>query len=199
METRKNYLLRISMAIIITMVYLFNFCLVAQKPLGIYLSANDFITNKLFFVKNENRKCKIRLHDYSFNSKMKIICGHNIYKLCKDSVFGYLDWQGLPYRFYNKTNYLILNTDTNVVLYRHLVSSGSKYKDAVYSYHFSADISTSIFPLTINDLENCFKTNIEFVRMLEIYFKNDDELLQYYNLHNQYKINRLFQLSKNQK
>jgi hypothetical protein len=196
METRRNYLLRISMAIIITMVYLSNFCLVAQKPLGIYLSANDYTNNKLFFANNENRKCKIKLHDYSFNSKIKIICGHNIYKLCKDSVFGYIDWQGFPHRFYNSTNYLILNTGANVILYKHLDTYRSKYKDAVYSYHFSADASTSIFPLTINDLENCFKTNIEFVRMLEIYFKNDDELLQFDSTNNQYKINRLLQLSK---
>jgi hypothetical protein len=168
----------------------------AQSAKGIYLTVNDFINNKIEFNTSENKNCKIKLHAFSFNSKIKIVKNGRVFRLNKDSIYGYVDWKGLPIRFYNKKIYTILFASEQIFLYKQIVKPQSKYSEALYTYHFSTDAGSLIFPLTIKNLESSFNYNSEFLKLLEAYFKSEKELIEYDQIHNTYKLIRLLQLSK---
>ena len=198
MKTSKKCLNRITIALFVANLYLFSSVLTAQIQ-GIYFTADDFTHNKLSFAKGENKKCKIHIHDYLFNAHIKVTCGDSVYNFNKDSVFGFKDGDGISHRFFNKEVYTILNPTENILLYKVMVSAKTKYDPAVYSYRFSKDAYSPLYSLRTKNLEACFETNKIFIELLDVHFKNDGELLEYDDIHKMYKLNRLIELSKDQK
>ena len=199
MKTRRKTLYWNFIALIVVKFSLFSSLLTAQSVQGIYLSADDFTSNKLSFEKGSSKKYKIKLHSLSFKSPIKITWGDSIIHLNKDSVFGYKDHDGTSYRFFNKTVFTMMNPGANILLYKVMSAAKTKYEEATYSYYYSKDVNSPVMSLTLRNLENTFSDNKVFVDFLEVHFRNNDELLEYDSNHRMYKINHLLELSKNQK
>ena len=124
----------------------------------------------------------------------------SVYTFQKDSIFGYMDNSGINYRFFNKIVYPIINQGEEIIIYRtEATSPNPKDQQIKVLYYFSKNSTSPVIPLTERNLENCFKDNEVFIEFLEIHFKNDSELSEFDHLNKMYKINRLLQLSKNQK
>ena len=197
MKTRKKPLYGIVIVLILIQLGLMHTKLRAQSVQGIYLSANDFINNKLSYTKNEN--CKIKMHSAFFNSHIKITCGETSLELSKDSVFGFKDRENISQRFYNKKVYEVINPGANILVYKIKVTGKTKYEPATYNYYFSKEAKSPVLPLTIKNLETSFSENQMFIDFLEVHFKTDGDLLEYDTNHAMYKVNYLLELSKNQK
>ena len=67
------------------------------------------------------------------------------------------------------------------------------------SYFFSKDAGSEILPLSLENLERTFSFDKSFTNILEIHFKKDDDLLEYDSIHKMYKLNRLLQISHEEK
>ncbi len=193
MKTNRNCLTRIFIALIVTVCY--N-SLQAQKAQGLYMLASDFISHKLSFSTNEHTHCKIKLHNLSIRSNIKITRGDSVFQFSKDSVYGFKDHEGISHRFFNKTVYAIINPDETILLYRVLAAGKTKYEAETYGYYFSKDAASPVLPLRMGELERSFSDNNVFVDFLEVHFKNDGELLEFDQNHKMYKLNHLLQLSK---
>lgn len=195
MTSNVKYLNRLCLALIL-LIFTGGAKIHAQQMLGIYLSAADFNKGKLSFPKEKKKKCKVKLHDFSYKPFITVKYCDSIYTLQKDSIFGYKESLGTNYRFYNKKKYPVLNQGESILLYRTETKSGNpKSPDINVHYYFSKDASSPILPLTERNLESCFNENKVFAEFIEIHFKNDEELAEYDYLNKMYKINRLLQLS----
>jgi len=194
MKTSKKSLKRILIALFGAMFCLFNSSIMAQAQ-GIYISAADFKTNKLSFGDEKLKKCKIKLHEFSYKHPVKVSCGDSVFSFSKDSIYGYKDKEGISHRFFNKNVFEILNPGEAILLYKILVCPKTKYDQAKYEYFFSKDVNSPIVALILNNLEANFETNKTFVELLDVHFKNNEELLMYDSIHKMYKINHLLELS----
>ena len=199
MQPAKNSQARIVIALIFVKIFILTGIAYAQKVAGIYLSAKDFSEHKIAFASTHENKYIIRLNIFFNNSIIKIISKNKVYKLQKDSVFGYTDNTGISYRLYKRNIYTILNSDTNLIVYKTLNTPASKYVKADYTYYFSRNVNTEIKDLTLKNIEFAYQENKQFILFLELYFKNDEELIEFDQLHNTHKLNRLLQLSYQRK
>ncbi|HXB41626.1 MAG TPA: hypothetical protein VNZ49_13885 [Bacteroidia bacterium] len=199
MKTREKTLYRIAIALTLVKLCFLSTILTAQQAQGVYISAADFSDNKLSYKSEGGKKCKVKIHNFSFKSPVKIICGDSVFHFSKDSVYGFKDYDNKSHRFYNKTVYEIISINPYILLYKVQEAAKTKYEAAIYSYHFSIGAGGRVFPLTIKNLETSFRDNKLFIDFLEVHFKSNGDLLEYDTNHNTYKLNYLLELSKNQK
>jgi len=190
-------------SIIIILIFLFGFCtgLIGQKiNEGVYLSANDFKNGKISYADNHSKeKYKLYLNEIINTSLVKIIKGDSIILLKKDSIFGYRDEENNCYRFYNKNAYRIINPSERILLYSRISLDGvPKYSHFVTNYYFSVNINSPLYPLTKKYLKEVLFNDVLFNVLLEVYFKNDNELIEYDKLNKIYILNHLYELSKKQ-
>ena len=181
--------------------FLFGWCLslsfYSQKAEGLYLTIADFNNNKLSYTKNTH--CKVRSAS-SQRSFVKVKCKDSVYTFKKDSLFGYKSTDGTAYRFYGRFAYTILNQGEQILLYRIEKNTGTpKYPKMESFYFFSKEPGAGVQKLSLNNLLSCFSENPEFTKLIEIHFKNSEELTAFDNYHKQYKLNRLFDLSTHEK
>ncbi|MBL7931593.1 MAG: hypothetical protein JNL60_06820 [Bacteroidia bacterium] len=168
----------------------------AQRALGIYATANDFIQGRLSYESTKQNPFRIKLHELFNKSYITVKTKTSRIVLSKDSVFGYKDNQGVVYRYFKHQKYILLNPSEEILLYKQELKVGeAKYRQVAVFYFFSEKAGSPILPLSILNLETCFQNNKRFTEFLEIYFKNDLELSEYDYNHNMYKLNRLFELS----
>jgi len=167
----------------------------AQQIKGIYLTSNDFITGKLFFIK-EKGKDKIKLHDFIYKPFITVKHNHYTYRILKDTLYGYEDRKNRIYRFFEKKAYLMLNPKESILLYSIKTKTAEfKYSKTITTYYFSKNPQSSIIPLTIGNLITSYSDNKLFIEYITLYFKTNSELSEYDFTHHQYKLNRLLELS----
>lgn len=160
---------------------------------GIYLTANDFTSSKISY--ENNQKYKLYLHEPFNQSTIKITNGNEVTTLNKDSIFGYRSNDNTYYRFYNKSEYEIMNPSEKILLYSTTSSEGSfKNKRTVTKYFFSVNASSPIYPLSKSYLKTAFFNQIKFIELLNTYFQNDDELMAYDNTNKIYNLNRTYEM-----
>lgn len=171
--------------------------LVAQETKeGIYLTASDFINHKISFTPIEGQKYKIRLNEFWNNPFIKIIIGDSTYKIKKDSIFGYRDKDTIVHRFYDGNTYTVLNPNETILLYSKTTFSAFKTSQTIVNYYFSKAANTEVIPLTKWNLKHAFPTDSIFHELLDMEFSSDSNLIFYDSFYKIYKINRLFQVSK---
>src|SRR5690349_1286957 len=103
-------------------------------PGGIYLSAADFTGNKLSFTPLQGSRYRLVLNEILYKPVLKIIIGRSVYRLTKDSVFGYCDKENAVYRFYEGNIYKIVNPDEAILMYSRNHSGGYKNLHTIISY-----------------------------------------------------------------
>jgi hypothetical protein len=164
---------------------------------GVYLSANDFTNGRVSFVNNQSsKKYKFYSHDFFNTSTVKIVVGDSVIMLNKNLIFGYRDKRNTCYRFYNKTAYKIINPSEKILLYSRTSMVGNlKNSHNVTYYYFSENANSPIYPLSKWNLKAELFNNVSFIRLLEVYFRNDAELLEYDSNNKVYFLNRVYALS----
>jgi len=165
----------------------------AQKE-GIYFTSTDFDTCNLSFTKKDNLRYKFRLNELFHSKYIKIIIGDSTFNLCKDSIFGYRDNEGVSHRIYDKIMYRIINPNESILLYSTTTTVNSKGNQTITNYFFSTNSGSPIYPLTKLNLKKAFPANSNFHELIDIYFKSDKDLVTYDNFYSIYKINRIYNL-----
>lgn len=184
---------------IIFLLFIFLNCsnLVAQETKqGIYLTASDFKNNKLSFTSIVGQKYKIRLNEFWNNPCVKIIIGDSTYKVKKDSIFGYRDKDTIVHRFYGGNTYTLLNPNETILLYSKTTFNAYKTSQTIVNYYFSKAANTEVIPLTKWNLKHAFPIDSIFHELLDMEFNSDSNLIFYDSFYKMYKLNRLFQFSK---
>lgn len=160
---------------------------------AIYKNSTDFLSGKTVHTENN---CRIKLHELFKKNIIEVKCKDSVYTYSKEDVYGYIDKEGVVSRFYRNEIFIILNPTENILIYKLTSGMGLKNSPIIERYFFSKDAGSEILPLTLTNLESAFRGIPEFTKIIEIYFKTDNELVQYDNVYKMYKINRLMELVK---
>lgn len=181
--------------IFIQMICLFSGLAHAQNNgRGIYLTSEDFLSNKVTLASKHTR---IKLHEIVNKELVLIKTKDSAYSYLKDSIFGYQDNEGNSFRFYNGKIYPIVNPFETILIYKVSDGPAQKGQTRLYSYFFSKDAHSKIYPLKMNFILDEFNNNKPFTNTLETHFNNTSNLLEYDDVHHVFKINRLLQITKN--
>lgn len=163
---------------------------------GVYKTAFDFKNNQLTYTEVPGKKYRF-LSDNLFNPSMiKITIGDSVYKIKKESIFGYRS--NKCYRIYHKMEYEILNPNEDILLYSKTFLTGVKSIQQTH-YFFSISPEAEIYDLTIYNLKSLTRGDTLFHDQLDLYFKYDSDLLEYDPFYKSYKINRVCKIKKNNK
>ncbi len=163
---------------------------------GIYLSVDDFDSSKISFVPVEGKKYKMILHETFYTPIIKIVIGDSTYTFSKDSVFGYRDKENVVHRYYRGHTYSLLNPGEGILLYSRTFLGGYKSSQTIVAYYFSVGASTPPQRLTKWNLKKVFPADASFHELLDLYFRNDADLLGYDSFYKMYKLNRVLQFSQ---
>lgn len=160
---------------------------------GLYLSGKDFTEQK---IAHASRNTRIRSHELFNRTIVEVKCNDSLFSYEKAKVFGYANKDGV-YRFVNNDAYTILNPGEKILLYKKTTGTGFKNSPIVDTYYFSKDAYSPVQLLNLRNLLATFSDNVKFSEMIEIYFTKQSDLLEYDDIHQAYKINRLLQIAYN--
>ncbi len=165
----------------------------AKNQIGVYLTAQDYKEKKLSYAGGS----KIRLNNSVLELPyITVVDSNKTIKLKKSEVFGYAEADSKDFRFYNNTQYRILEAGpiTIYVQSEHVAQSkGYKVKQ---NYYFSTTVSTKLMPLTLNNIRQAYHANTQFIEQVDQYFSNGDVTV-FDSVHNMYKLNYLFAKAQN--
>lgn len=180
------------LSILFTSIILLHHSFIGQnQALGIYLSANDFIQNKLSYKTLKNKQCLL-VHELVYKNFISIKTHKQKIKLSKDSVFGFQDKYGQLYRFYKKSTYAIINPIDSIVFYSQTKLGGFKHNQPETYYYFSKHVDAPITELSIDNIKREFKNYTLFYDVITLFFKDNESLLTYDTFKQQYLINYLY-------
>ena len=160
------------------------------------MSAGDFLSGK---ITHAGKHTQLKLHALFEKKHLKVKYNDSIFSYLKKDVYGYVDKEGQAYRFFNNKIYPILNPHESILLYKKTMGTGMRNSPIEDHYFFSREAGTEILPLSLENLQLAFADNKAFTYILEIHFKNGDDLAEYDSLHNMYKLNRLLNISQKEK
>lgn len=184
--------------IYISIVIVLNFfcaSVFAQSQAGLYLTATDFSNKKL---SHQSKYSHIKTHEVLKKDLIEIICNDSTYTYKKDSVYGYRSKDGTDFRIVNCKFYIILNSEEAILIYKRQEGIVTKGQAPTFRYYFSKDFSSNLIELNLKNLEMAFEDNKAFLKLLELRYSDNSDLLEYDVIHKMYKINRLLKLSENE-
>lgn len=160
---------------------------------GVYLSASDFKAHKLALASAcLHKRNYVRFHERVF---VTVLFNGQRYKYKKQDVFGFKDCSGKDYRIYIDEKYLVLSRE-NIFLYE--ITQDVGFGDMVLyetTYFFSETLDSPIYPLTVRYLDWVYKKNFEFVKVIHLSFRKDENLSEYDPKTKQYKLISLYRQS----
>ena len=165
-----------------------SFHSLAKCQNGIYLTASDFINNKLSYEKDD----KIRLNNSAWEMPyITVFENGNKLKIRKNEIFGYSDRNNNVYRFYKNAAYQIAEAG-NIIIYMQVEKiAQSKGFMVKKNYYFSTAAGSEIIALTIDNLKSAYHGNEKFIDLLDKYF-NDADVSAYDKMHSIYKVNYVY-------
>ena len=179
------------MITVIILVFGFTIKSNAQKQSnGLYLSYNDYLNHKLSYssvVKGD----KITIHDFLEGNTVTVISNGAKQMIAKKELFGYRE-NNHDYRFQDNKSYLIIDT-AGFYLYSHdKLTQQAKGAKPVTTIYFSTKADKGILLLTQENIDKAFAMNYKFKNRVQAEFENDNDLTEYDNSLNQYKIKELY-------
>ena len=164
-----------------------------SAPLGIYLSASDFLNHKLSYTPIAGEKHRIKLHNEFYKPYIALESGKQAIVLRKDSVFGYCLRDSTSFRFYGKEAFAVLNAGTYPLLYQQSYMPGGKGARPVIECYFSRNETSPILRLTRANLSTAYSNAPSFLEQVYDTFQSDEELIQYNSYGKNYRLVGLFQ------
>lgn len=164
-----------------------------QQLWPVFIKADDF-TNYLIVGAKDSCNCKVKLS--LAGSKIKIVCPEKKLKLSIDSVYGFVGNDGFFKRCASHCIYTILNPGENLLIYKtETYSQDPRNFISTTAFYFSKTPDSDIKPLTLKNVISEFKDNPRFLTFVELHFNSNSSLSEYSEEYNQFKLNRLLQLS----
>lgn len=157
---------------------------------GVFLNANDFNSKRIIYTKIIGEKYRFHSNVLFNKSYIKITIGDSVYRISKDSVFGYRTKENVCYRLFNNEEYEIINPNETILIYSKIFFTGYK-TNLLTKYFFSISAEGKIYPLTKYNLKQVTFGDSLFHDQLDIYFRNDEDLLEYDSFYKIYKLNKL--------
>ncbi len=179
------------MITVIILVFGFTIKSNAQKQSnGLYLTYNDYLNHKLSYssvVKGD----KIAIHDFLEGNTVTVISNGAKQMIAKKELFGYRE-NNHDYRFQDNKSYLIFDT-AGFYLYSHdKLTQQAKGAKPVTTIYFSTKADKGILLLTQENIDKAFAMNYKFKNRVQAEFENDNDLTEYDDSLNQYKIKELY-------
>jgi hypothetical protein len=170
----------------------------AQKDSsGIYKTAGDFGARKLSLAINcKTESHKIKINDIFSQDHITVVHDGKSYDFKKSDIYGYKLCNGVTYRFSGNKDYLVMNPNETIQLYKVEVMQTKATAPKVYTYYFAKDASSSLQDLTKANLKAAFPNNHKFHDELDANFKTDSELTAYDSFHKMYKVNHILEMSE---
>jgi len=163
---------------------------------GLYKTVNDFTAKKLSYeIDCSKEKHKIKVDKLFGQSKLDIIHDGKKYSYEKKDVFGFRDCNNTDFRFFNNSEYQILDGEFFYLYSYHIYVSNGKTLVQKPAYFISKEAGSNIIPLTLENLKNFFSDNHKFHDMLDAAFKANDDLSKYDSYHKMYAIKHLYKQS----
>jgi hypothetical protein len=184
--------------LMVVCVFLSRSTVVAQKDSsGLYKTADDFTGKKLSLAINcKTETHKIKQNDFFNRDQLTIVHDGKSYDFKKSEVYGVKLCSGETYRFSGSTDYLVMDPNEMILLYKVEVMQTKAAAPKVYSYYFSKDAASVLQKLTKENLKAAFPNNHKFHDDLDADFKADSELTAYDSFHKMYKVNHILQMSE---
>jgi hypothetical protein len=188
-----------------TSVYsVFMFCvfsvnLFAQKNNRVkmlYITETEFSTGSPAFDFDCKSKNGILLNDFLIKSYATIKKGDSTYKFIKKNLYGYQTCNGQLYRFFDKKELLLLNSNEQILIYRRLGARPLSGRTNVTIFYFSVGKNGKILKLTFKNLKETFVGNALFLGFIESEFKYNTDLADYDENLKKHKLNVLLEKSK---
>jgi len=161
----------------------------ANTNTGIYLTEQDYRSNKLTYVLGDHDK--LRLNEFLGGKNINLVYQGKAITLPKNQVFGYR-LNNQDFRFYQNEAYSILDTAGFVLYSREKLSPSVKGSKQEEAYFYSVNTAQPVIALTVQNLWNSFPGQTDFRYSIQSNFSNDADLAAYDGLSKQYKIKYLF-------
>jgi hypothetical protein len=192
----KKYLIS---AAILCISFVFALNAIAQKDSsGIYKTLADFSAKKLSLVINcKTETHKIKINDVFSQDHITVVHDGKSYDFKKSDIYGYKLCNGETYRFSGNKDYLVMNPNEVILLYKVEIMQTKAATPKTYTYYFSKDASSTLQDLTKVNLKAAFPTNHKFHDELDANFKSDSELTAYDSFHKMYKVNHILIMTAN--
>lgn len=158
-----------------------------QFSSGIYLNYSDFISHELSIALSDSNISYIHSHRILALPYISVKQGGQKHQWLKDSIFAYQDSNGQVIRFIQGSEYLLLNTDTVLLIYKQIRLTGFKREQEIH-YFFSINPHHILYPLTFSALKKCFKSDESWLTLLDLYFKTESDLMHYDSFSQQYTL-----------
>lgn len=182
------------MKALITLALVLLYSLVeAQEPVsGIYLSSTDFKLNKLAYADPCGKNHSIKLN--TFLNKDYITVKHmgSKVKLKKDSIYAFVNCEGVSYRFYKREQYQMLEEKTLIIYKINYKGGKAEGFKIIAKIYFSNSLDGEILPLTLDNVKKLFKNSHKLHFALDGIFHNDKDVDVYGTEHQIYIINNFF-------
>jgi hypothetical protein len=181
----------------------FTFCglafclnLYAQDKTGVYLTSSDYLHHRLSYESDCNSaKHAIKVHGFLSNRYFKVVYKDQKQFLQKNEVYGYVDCDGKTFRFYQNSEYNIIEAGAiNIYTQKEYVGQYKARNQALYTYYFSVALDSPIILLNIRNIKKVFSNNDKFQDLLDVYFQTLS-VTAYDDLHKMYKVNYLYSQS----
>jgi hypothetical protein len=170
-----------------------------EKIIGVFKTAKDFSEEKLsFFIDCRSKENGISLNDFFNQDYLSVKEGSSVYKLFKDSIYGYKTCNGKEYLFFGNNELLLINPGEQILIYKeHLPKPLTGGKTNVTNYYFSIGKVKGVQKLTINNLKMAFPGNSEFQALIDKNFRYNLDLVLFDKSNKLYKINLFLKQSEN--
>ena len=171
----------------------------AQKDSsGIYKTASDFKAKKLSLAINcKSESHKIKINDIFSQDHITVVHDGKSYDYKKSDIYGYKLCNGETFRFSGNKDYLVMNPNEVILLYKLEVLQTKAQAPKTYTYYFSKDASSGLQDLTKANLKAAFPGNHKFHDELDANFKSDSELTAYDSFHKMYKVDHILVMTTN--
>jgi len=156
---------------------------------GVYLTLDDFLHKRLSISYNCGAKrSRIRIHHRPQISVVRNSVRHT-FQL--NQIFGFRKC-GVDYRAYGDRHFEILSA-RKIFLYKYTYEEeiGSHFRTRT-SYYFSETAGSTLFPLTRHYLKWLFRSDEEFVQLIDTSFVTEDELILFDSAVCMYRIEKIF-------
>jgi len=163
-----------------------------EENKGIYLSVNDFKSNRISVpVDCQRRKKAIRVSNFFLRPYVYIYTNEGKQKIPEDQVYAFRDCEDNLYRLWDQQAYRVCDTSAlRIYRYTHWktmkvwTSRMLRFRDKrVTDYFFSKNDSSEIIPLTRDQLAAAFEGNDQVVSLLGKNFSDDHSLRKKQNGH----------------
>jgi hypothetical protein len=183
-----------------TLLVLFGSVVTANAPLqgaalrtsGIYLTGADYKNGRLSAEGDCGSKAhKLDLHDVLNKPYIDVTHGTERHRYAKNDLFGFRACDGNDYRFVSNKDYQIVEAkELYIYVTKTSVSAGKGFR-TVPVYYLSVGSGGEVLPLTMGNLKEAFPANHKFHDSLDQMFGAGQDIAQYDEFHEMFKVNRL--------